>query len=121
MAHAALNLGVGILAGTVWGWGRARQKGQAPSRALGALLLRAYGLGLWALIPSLLRCIGLSVRVTGHPLMNLFFLHPILDRWQKSDTAVAALLLTGLFALHYVILVRAVLKISPSGCAGAMR
>ncbi|MBN1558560.1 MAG: hypothetical protein JW951_10500 [Lentisphaerae bacterium] len=83
MAHSALHFSLGMAAGTAVACRpllRARRAGARLAPVYGRWLLLCYGLGCYAVIPSLLRRCGVSESVVSAGWMNVFLLHPLLTR-----------------------------------------
>jgi len=60
-----------------------------------------------------LRAAGLPDAVCSHPAMNLFFLHPLIDRWKPGGSLVGDTALLVLFATHYAVLLLALRRARP--------
>jgi hypothetical protein len=87
------------------GVGRAWYRGQALARPLGRLLLCSYGAGLWALGPHLLTGrLGLPEATARSPWMNLFVLHPLIERHEAGGLLVGEVALGLSFVGHYLLL-----------------
>jgi hypothetical protein len=109
MAHSAIHFSVGILAATALSapsLARAFAARRGLAAAVGRWLVWSYALGLYAVIPSLLRRAGAGETFCRGWWMNLFLFHPLLAHW-RGGTVVAAAALACTFALQYGVLLGA--------------
>jgi hypothetical protein len=111
MADRSLHLALGLAIGTMifipkiiclWRGGR------SIYMAIAQLLIASYGLGFLAVVPNILRRIGVPASVCNVWWMNVFVLNPALDRFRPGGYLIGGLLVAGIFALHYCLLVCAI-------------
>ncbi|MEI7879460.1 MAG: hypothetical protein WCI95_01175 [bacterium] len=122
MAHAALHFAAGMTAGMVLLAPRLRSAWQQRTHIYDAVkwwILASWGLGFTAIVPSLLRYAGLPESFCSGWWMNLFLLHPLLNRFLPQNLILASFVFGGLIALQYGVILAAILKIkkhcSPGG------
>ena len=103
-AHAYLHFAFGLVAGTLiavrplgkrWVERRALYPGFAWWFCL------SYGLGLWAVLPSLARNAGLPEIWLRGWWMNIFLLHPLVDRLRPGGMLIGQMLICGIVTLQY--------------------
>ncbi len=70
-------------------------------------LTLSYGLGIFAVTPSILRLCGVPQAATGHWLMNIFLLHPLVNQYQIGVIKGGALVFS-IAGLQYILLVLAI-------------
>lgn len=105
MAHSVLHFSIGLAVGTaaalpplVRAW--RRQQNLAPFFA--RWLATAYGLGFLAIVPGLLRRLGLPGVCCDGWWMNVFLFHPLLNAMvPREDMPLAVGALAACFTLHY--------------------
>jgi hypothetical protein len=103
MAHSALHFTAGFVVGSLVAARpvlAAWRKGPL-ARPLGRWLLTAYGLGLFATVPSLLHWMGVPLSVCRAWWMNLFLFHPLLTALRPGGMIAAAPALLLCFLLPY--------------------
>ena len=115
MAHSSLHFALGmaianacLLPGLIRAW----RSGARLAWRLRNWLLLSYGLGLCAVVPNLLRRAGLQEAFCRGGWMNVFLLHPLLDRIYAGGRILGAGSLIVLFVLQYAVLVAAVLRVA---------
>ena len=104
MAHSALHFSLGMAVGTAAAWRpmlRARRTGSRLSPVYGRWLLLCYGLGVYAIIPSLLRRLGVPESVCSAWWMNVFLLHPLLTRLKPGGDILGPAVLLLCIAAQY--------------------
>jgi hypothetical protein len=110
VAHSAIHFALGVAAGTALS-APALSRAFARSRKLAMPVLRwllfSYALGLWAVVPSLLRHAGIPESFCGGWWMNLFLFHPLLARYH-GGTVVASATLLACCAAQYALLLAAI-------------
>ena len=110
MLHSTAHYAFGLLAAAAWrgpSLARAWREGLPLARDLGRGVLLSHALGLMAIVPNLLRRVGLPVEASEHPLMNVFFLAPLLNRALPGGSIVGPALLALLLAAQYSLLLLA--------------
>lgn len=114
MAHSALHFSLGMILGTglflprvfrVW------KKSTNMARPYARWLVGSAVLGVYAIVPSLLRRIGLSDHFCEGWWMNLFLLHAALQKMKAGGEIFAQALIFFLFAVQYVALLAAIRRI----------
>lgn len=113
--HFAAGLGLGmILAAPALGRAlrdaaRRRPGTHTPlSAPLARLLAGAWELGLFAIIPNILRAMAMPERFCAGGWMNLFLLHPLLDRWVTGGTVIGGFLMVAALSSQYGLLLLAI-------------
>ncbi len=105
MAHSAMHFGLGALAGASAGLPllrRALRKDTAKYSAIWVLL--TYGVGAFAVIPSLLSLLGVPEPATAYWTMNLFLFHPLIDRVKSGGKLIGEMLIVSCFLFQYAIM-----------------
>ena len=113
MAHSALHFSIGVALGsaaTLHTVAREWLSGGKLSRSIGRWILISYGLGLYAIIPSLLRWIGIPESITHGWWMNVFLLHPILTRFRAGGMIPAGFAIFFCFVIPYSVILAAILR-----------
>ena len=112
--HSTLHFAIGaglatsaLLPGTV---NAIRNNAKSAGR-IGFMILASYALGLLAVIPNLLRQIGLPEGVCTSPFMNFFLLHPLFDKIISGGMLIGELAIILFFALQYSLLLTAIKNI----------
>ena len=111
MAQSTLHFALGMIAGTAMSFPpllRARLAGAKLSRHFTGWFLLAYGLGIYAIVPSLLRRAGVPDAVCDGWWMNLFLFHPLLDRLKDGGILLGEILVASGFILQYSLLLAAI-------------
>ena len=114
MANATLHLAAGLMAGMALAAPRALRAVQAREGvALAARdwLLASWAIGGCALVPSFLPYLGLSEWLCRGWWMNVFVLHPLLNRLFPGGTLVGELALMACFAAQYAVLLWALMRV----------
>lgn len=118
MADSALHFGVGLAVGTAAmlpALARAARRRQRLSPGLGRMIIVSYGLALWAIVPNLLRSVGVPPELCSEWPMNLFLLNPLINSWHPGGQLVGEVMLIGCFVLQYGMAVAAVARSSLTG------
>jgi len=106
-----LHFAGGLLIGTVWRLARLLRAWRAREKLAGhfrAWLLAAYGLGLWAVVPNLLRRAGLPEAACNAWWMNVFLLHPFVNGVASGGRLIGRFSIALVFVLQYAMLVAAI-------------
>ncbi len=114
MAHAALHFAAGMTVGMLLLAPRLKRAWHERRQLYCAVkwwLLAAWGLGLTAIVPSLLRYAGLPESFCAGWWMNLFLLHPLINLLLPQNLILASLLFSGLIALQYLVILAAILRL----------
>ncbi len=113
MAHAALHFAVGLATGMAIQAPRIRQawtRGQKLAPTVWRWLWLSWLMGTWAIVPSLLRYMGLSDSFCGGWWMNLFLFHPLINHWGPHGTIIGSVALVACFVFQYTVIVAAIRK-----------
>lgn len=107
MAHSVIHFSAGLLIGAAAGlprltWNWRRREKLAP--AVGRWLVQSYATALFAIVPSLLRLVGLPEKLCSGWWMNLFLFHPLMNQMIRGGTIAAAFLIIVLPACQYGLL-----------------
>jgi hypothetical protein len=116
MAHAALHFAVGMTAGMVLLAPRLKMAWHTRRQVYAAVkwwILAAWGLGFAAIVPSLLKYGGLPESFCSGWWMNVFLLHPLLNRLLPQNLILASFIFGSLIALQYLFILAAILRIKP--------
>ncbi len=113
MAHTALHFAIGLAVGSaVAAPSVLRALAGRPQTAsllpLTRMVLLAWTLGLWAVVPNILRALGMPESFCGGWWMNVFLLHPTLDRLVAGGTLIGGILLAAVLAGQYGLIVLAI-------------
>ena len=121
MADASLHFAVGMAAGILCqtpalrrAWGRTGGVAVPLTRWITV----SWALGFWAIVPSLLRYSGLPGAFCSGWWMNLFLLHPLINRFGPHATIIGAAAMVAGFALQYTIILTAIARWGKRGGAG---
>ncbi|MBT3294370.1 MAG: hypothetical protein HN919_17815 [Verrucomicrobia bacterium] len=111
MMHSTIHFSLGMLVGTALtcrpllaAW----KSGAHVAPLLRRWLVVAYGLGLYAIVPNLLRRAGIAHAVCEGWIMNIFLLSPMLNRLIQGGTISGPFIMSALVAAQYIILLQAV-------------
>ena len=103
--HFALGMGIGT-AITLPGLAKAWASGQGLAGATGRMLVFAYGVALFAIIPNLVSFAGMG-GLARSPVMNVFLLNPWLAENVSAGKLISGAALLFGMAFHYVVLLLA--------------
>jgi hypothetical protein len=107
MADTIFHIAMGMAAGTaillpsVY---RGLKNGEDTANPIRNWLIAAYGLGAWAVLPGMLKRLGVSEGWW----MNLFLLHPLINRMKGGGVLVGEILVVFFFVLQYVTILVAI-------------
>lgn len=104
MAQSTVHFAIGMIAGTAVALPRLvrRQRAGEPVAAeFARWFLYSYGLGALAIVPSVLRKMGVPDGVCDGWWMNVFLLYPLIGRLKSGGTLVGELLMGSVFGLQY--------------------
>jgi hypothetical protein len=117
MMHSTLHFSLGMVVGTALtcrplldAW----RRGAALAPHLRRWLIVAYGLGVYAIVPNLLRRAGVAHDVCEAWFMNVFLLSPALNRLVQGGTIYGPFVMGLLVVLQYLTLLWAVRRASRS-------
>ena len=111
MAHAAVHVSLGLAVGMALSASQTirRFRGGGPmAPALGRSLLLCAALGVYAWIPGLSMHLGLSHAFCTGWWMNVFLLHPWVDRFRHGQEILGGAMLLGTLGALYLLLVACV-------------
>lgn len=118
MAHAALHFAAGLAVGMALQSPRLRTALTA-GRNIAPTVMRwlgiSWGLGLWAIIPSLLRYAGVPESFCGGWWMNLFLFHPLLNHYGPHATIIGAVAFVAGFGFQYAVILAAIVRCRSAG------
>ncbi len=113
MADRLIHLSVGLLMGTLlflpsvfrrWSSGRL-------ASAIARLLVASFVMGVFAVIPNILRFLGCPDGFCSGWWMNIFLFHSLLDRVRPGGLLVGGVLVVVCFALQYGLLLLAIVHV----------
>jgi len=110
MAHSALHFSIGMAVGsaaTLHGVARAWLARANVADPIGKWLLISYGLGIYAILPSLFRWCGVPETVTSGWWMNVFLLHPFLTGLKAGGMIPAGFAILLCFVIPYALILAA--------------
>jgi hypothetical protein len=111
MAQSTLHFAFGMAVGSVWAlpalwkvwWQRI-----PISRTIGRWLLLAYGLGLYASLPSILRRLSNGADWTTGSWTNLFLFYGLIERLDAPSIALGELAIAACFGAQYALILLAI-------------
>jgi len=110
MAHSTLHFSVGMVAGSVFtlppllrSWNGGARLSPLFSRWFAA----AYALGIYAVIPGILRRLGVPDAVCDGWWMNVFLLYPWINQVKPGAITMGPMVLGACLGSQYVLLVAA--------------
>jgi len=82
----------------------------------GKRLITAYALGLFAIIPGILRFVGMPEHMCNGWWMNVFIFYPVINKLKPGGMLVGEALVILCFALQYALLLAALrARLKPRG------
>ncbi len=118
MAHANLHMAVGMMIGsaaTILPVARAWLGRKPLARPVGRMLVAAYALGVWALVPNLVTAAGGPVAVHTASWANVFVGHAVIDARKDGGLLIGELILVVVLGFQYTLLVAAIHRARRSG------
>jgi hypothetical protein len=116
VAHANFHMAAGMAIGTavtVIPVARA-WLAQAPlARPVGRMLVAAYALGVWALVPNLITSAGGPAGIHHHPVANVFVGHALIDRREGGGLLIGELGMVAVLVFQFALLVAAIARARP--------
>lgn len=109
-AHITLHFGLGMWVAMLCTASvlKARwTEGSPLSLLLGRWLALAYLVGVFAAAPNIMYWIGIPETVCSGWWMNVFLLHPLIDRIKPGGMLIGQLLLAGAYLVQYPVLLAA--------------
>jgi hypothetical protein len=111
MAQSTLHFAFGMAIGSAWAlpalW-RTWWKGTPVAGAIGRWLLLAYGLGIYATLPNILRRMTQDSEWTTGTWTHIFLLHPLIERLDLPSMAFGELAIAACFAAQYAVILIAI-------------
>ena len=116
MAHGTFHLSAGLAVGTLAMLPTVLRH-LANRRKIAELFLKWFVLsgylGMFALVPSFLRRMGVPNDFVSGWWMSIFVLHPLLDTIEREGMLVGQLGIVGCLGLQYVLLLIAIRRANP--------
>jgi hypothetical protein len=122
MAHANLHMAAGMVLGTaitVIPLARAWLGGAPLARPVGRMLLAAYAVGIWAIVPNLVSAAGGPAGIHHAVWSNVFVGHALIDRKRGGGLLIGELVMVAVLVFQYAVLVLALVKVSRRGRGGS--
>ena len=107
MAQSTLHFSFGMLVGTALAFPRLRRaytQAEAWALPVGRWLLLSYGLGAFAMAPSLLRAAGMPDAVVTAWWSNIFLFYGLIESLLSGGIILGELGIAGLCALQYLVI-----------------
>ena len=115
MAHANLHMAAGMVLGTAVTLipvARAWLTQKPLARPIGRMLLAAYALGIWALVPNLVSAAGGPASIHHNPASNIFLLHALIDRRKDGGLLIGELAMVAVLVFQFALLVIAIARVN---------
>ncbi|MEI6564067.1 MAG: hypothetical protein WCO42_07160 [bacterium] len=114
MAHTALHFAAGMSVGMLLLTPRLINAWQTRLKLFDSVknwLIGSWGLGFYAIIPSLLRHTCLPDGFCSGWWMNVFLLHPLINRYFHQHLILADFIFPGWIALQYLVILSAIIRL----------
>jgi hypothetical protein len=111
MADSSLHFALGYGFGTALSIAPLLKRLKPPRRLSGAALRWigiSFGLGVFAIVPNLLRRTGVPEPVCSGAWTVVFFLHPLVDRLESGGRLIGQMGILSCFAAQYILLLAAI-------------
>lgn len=121
MAHANFHMAAGMAIGTaatLLPVARAWFARAPLARPVGRMLVAAYALGIWALVPNLVTAAGGPAGIHHNPVANIFVGHAIIDRREDGGLLLGELGMVAVLVFQFALLVAAIARASGSAGPG---
>ena len=114
MAHSLLHFAIGITIGTAVSTPLIILKlrfydPRDPMNRIAVYILKwiiiTFGIGLFAIIPNLLRRLGCPEFICGNSWMNFFLFHHFIDQIKKGGMLIGQILIFACFILQYMLII----------------
>lgn len=122
MAHANLHMAAGMVVGTavtLLPVARAWLGGAPLARPVGRMLVAAYVVGVWALIPNLVTAAGGPAGIHEAVWANVFVGHAVIDRREGGGLLIGEAVMVAMLAFQYAVLVLALVTAARRGRGGS--
>jgi hypothetical protein len=80
------------------------------ARPVGRMLLAAYALGVWALVPNLVSAAGGPAGIHHNPASNIFLLHALIDQRKDGGLLIGELVMVAVLVFQFTLLVAAIAR-----------
>ena len=114
MAHTAMHFAIGLAVGTVAllpSLAKTARRGEKLAPAFARWIGLSWALGVLAIVPNVLRALGLPEAFCAGWWMNIFFLHPLADRLKSGGMLVGELAVAACLSLQYLLLLTALHRV----------
>jgi hypothetical protein len=111
MAQSTLHFALGMTVGSLWavpGVLLSWKKHLPLTRVIGRWLLLAYGLGLYATLPSILRRVSSGAEWATGGWTHIFLLYPLIEKLNAPSIALGELAIAACFAAQYGLILLAI-------------
>jgi hypothetical protein len=118
MTHSAVHFALGVVVATSFfapGILHALRRQQKLAPLLRRWLLSSYAVGLWAVVPAILRHVGLPEAACSGWWMNIFLFHPLLSHLHLGGVIIGGFCLALVLALQYGTLLLALWSVRHPG------
>jgi hypothetical protein len=115
MAQSTFHFAVGMAVGSAWAIPELRRRwasGQTVARACGRWIVLSLAVGTYATLPSLLRYARVPESIVGAWWMNLFLLHPLIDRLKSGGVFIGEAAVAACFGAQYALMLLAIRRAS---------
>jgi hypothetical protein len=116
MAHANLHMAAGMALGTavtLYPVARAWMSRAPLARPVGRMLLAAYALGIWALVPNLVSAAGGPASIHHAVWSNIFLGHAVIDRRKDGGLLIGELVMVAVLLFQFTVLLLALRRTPP--------
>lgn len=114
MAHSAIHFSIGMIAGSIATFPTiitAWRNSTPLAKKIRRWLLISYATGIYAIIPSLLGWIGVPASICQGWWMNIFLLHPLINKIGETGRLFPAIIAVFLcFVVPYLIILVALFQ-----------
>lgn len=117
MAHANLHMAAGMVLGTavtLYPVARAWVTRAPLARPVGRMLLAAYALGVWALVPNLVSAAGGPASLHHAFWSNIFLGHAAIDRRKDGGLLIGELVMVAVLFFQFTVLLLALRRTPPA-------
>lgn len=118
MAQSTLHFAFGMAIGSAWvfpGLWRRWKQALPMTTTIGRWLVLAYGLGLYASLPSLLRRFTGGAEWSTAGWTNLFLFYPLIEKLDLPSIALGELCIAACSAAQYGLILLAIRRANSSG------